>query len=196
MSKEIDNQRVAECVSRLKKGDEASFDELVAMFERPIFNLVYRMLGHYEESNDLSQEIFVKMYRAIGQFEGRSKFSTWFYSMAVNMTLNRRRKLARRKAELYILDAPEQEDGTGGRLDLPDRQPGPDERTAHKELRAAVEREIATLPDDFATAVVMRDMHDLSYGEIAEALQCSVGTVKSRISRGRALLRERLKGIV
>ena len=192
MSDKIDDKVVREYVARLQDGDDSAFEPLMEVFQRPIFNLVYRMINHYEEAADLSQEIFVKMYRSINQYQGRAKFSTWFYSIAVNMSLNRRRKLASRKREVYTLDAGGDDEAPDAR-DAADSTPGPDARATHHEIRERVELAIAGLPNEFRAVVGMRDIQGMSYDEISEAAACNIGTVKSRLSRGRGILREQLR---
>lgn len=195
MSDKIDDEVVRGYVARLQEGDDTAFEPLVEVFQRPIFNLVYRMINHYEEAADLSQEIFVKMYRSVGQYQGRSKFSTWFYSIAVNMSLNRRRKLATRKREVYTLDAAGDDEAADAR-DASDTGPGPDVKAGHHEIRERVEAAVAGLPDEFRDVVAMRDIQGMTYDEISEAADCNIGTVKSRLSRGRSLLRDQLKDLL
>ncbi|MDA0323573.1 MAG: sigma-70 family RNA polymerase sigma factor [Verrucomicrobia bacterium] len=195
MSNTIDDKIVREYVARLQEGDDSAFEPLMELFQRPIFNLVYRMINHYEEAADLSQEIFIKMYKSIDQYQGRAKFSTWFFSVAVNMSLNRRRKLASRKREVYSLDAAGDDEAPDAR-DAADSRPGPDARARHHEIRERVELAIAGLPVEFRGVVAMRDIQGMSYEEISKAAGCGVGTVKSRLSRGRGILREQLKDLL
>lgn len=194
MSNTVDHVRVAELVSQFKDGEEAAFDELVLIFQKPVFNLAYRMLSSYEEAADATQETFVKVYRSINKFRGEARFATWLYAVASNMCRNRRRKLVRRKVELQILDAGDDEHNPG--MEAVDPGFGPRDRVAHGEIADAVNDALGEIPEDFAAAVVMKDIQGLSYEDIAEAMKCSMGTVKSRIARGRGMVRERLKGVI
>mgnify|MGYP001216944738 FL=1 len=194
MSNAIDHVRVAELVSLFKGGDEAAFDELVKTFQRPVFNLAYRMLSSYEEAGDATQETFVKVYRSIDKFRGEARFATWLYAVASNMCRNQRRKLVRRKVELQVLDIGNGEDERG--MDPVDPGFGPRDRAQHGDIAEAVNKALRDIPDDFATAVVMKDIQGLSYEDISEAMACSMGTVKSRIARGRGMVRDRLRGLL
>jgi RNA polymerase sigma-70 factor (ECF subfamily) len=172
-------------------GDAQAFDELVRRFSRPIFNLAYRMAGNHEEAEDLAQEIFVKLHRSVGQFRWRSRFSTWLYAVAANTCRSGLRRLRRiAEAEVVRLDA----DGEEGARPPEPAAPGdlPGQALAKRELRQEVEDAIAELPEEFRLAVILRDLQGFEYEEIAEALQCSMGTVKSRLSRGRQRVKERL----
>lgn len=188
----MEEQEVNALLQRLRKGQTEAFSDIVRGFQQAIFNLAYRMLGNVDEASDISQDIFVKAYRSIGQFEARAKFSTWLYAIAVNMCLNQRRKLARHGRELQILDAP-RDDGDGAEFQPADPGPDPREQASRGDVRTAVAGCLREIPAEFAAAVIMKDVQDRSYEEIAAALECSLGTVKSRLSRGRALVRDMLK---
>jgi RNA polymerase sigma-70 factor (ECF subfamily) len=185
-----------ELVRRFQGGEEAAFDDLMRRFQRQMYNLAYRMLDNGEEANDLTQEIFIKVYRSIAKFRGESSFSTWLHAVALNLCRNRRRQLRRlSEFEAVSLDNPGhgETDGLPMQMAAPDTPP--DKMLERTEIRHLVERTVAGLPEDFAAVVVMRDIQDMSYEEIAAALDCSMGTVKSRLSRGRLMVAEKLKRI-
>lgn len=178
-------------VARLVARDETAFNQLVVTYERRVFALVYRMLGRRDEAEDLSQEVFVQVFKAIDQFRGESKLSTWIYRIAVNLCKNRTKYLARRHAnEQDDLDA------MVGHVPLTAAQgaavgdmPRPDELVEGMQLEEIVRRSIARIEPDFREVLVLRDVEDMSYEEIAAITGLPDGTVKSRIHRARAQLK-------
>lgn len=178
-------------VARLVARDETAFNHLVVTYERRVFALVYRMLGRRDEAEDLSQEVFVQVFKAIDQFRGESKLSTWVYRIAVNLCKNRTKYLARRHAnEQDDLDAMD------GRLPLTAAKGAsvgdiarPDELVEGMQLEDIVRRSIARIDPDFREVLVLRDVEDMSYEEIAAITGLPDGTVKSRIHRARAQLK-------
>jgi RNA polymerase sigma-70 factor (ECF subfamily) len=186
---------VGELVARCRAGDDAAFDDLVRRFQGTVFGVAYRILNHYEEATDAAQEVFVKVFRNLGAFRGESQFSTWLYAVTANTCRSRLRRVRRaRSVEGRSLDdgAP---DGEGGGFEPVAPGASPAELLARREIRERVEAGIAALPADFSAVMVMRDIEGLSYEEIAEAMSCSLGTVKSRLSRARNMVKENLKSI-
>ncbi len=183
---------VDDLVRRAQKGDADAFDELVRVFSGPMYNLAYRMAGNAADAGDLTQEIFVKLYRAIGKFGWRSKFSTWLYRLAANTCYSGLRKIRRvASAEVVRLDDDRADDVRS--RDTPDPGDLPSRRLERRELRHQIEGAIAVLPEDFREVIVLRDLQGLTYEEIAESIGCSVGTVKSRLARARTRVKERLR---
>lgn len=181
----------AQFIARLVARDEAAFNELVLTYERRVFALVYRMLGRRDEAEDIAQEVFVQVFKAIDTFRGDAKLSTWIYRIAVNLCKNRTKYLSRRHAG-------EQDDLDG----LVERVPfssakgvtaadvsRPDELVEGMQLELVVKRAIAELDPDFREVLVLRDVEDLAYEEIAAITGLPDGTVKSRIHRARAQLK-------
>ncbi len=163
-------------------GDSEAFDEIYRAYEEMVFNLALRLSGDRERAADLSQEIFLRVYRHLGQFRGRSSLKTWIYRVAVNHC---RSRLARRRPP----SRPGADDEE--RLArLADPRRGPEERAMAGDEARRVERALAGLPRPFREAVVLRDLEGLAYDEIAEILGVRPGTVRSRIARGRGMLRE------
>ncbi len=185
-----------ELAQRFRQGDQRAFDELVKCYQARIFNLAYRMLNQREEAADLTQEIFIKLHRSLDRFRGESSFTTWLYAIAFNMGRNKLRSFRRRPARNAIsIDAPlETEDGAVT-PELADPGRSPREQVERDEVRRELEGCLAELPPEFAAALVLRDLQQLSYEEIAAALRCSLGTVKSRIARGRLMVMEKLKKV-
>lgn len=192
-------------VKRLQARDETAFNELVLLYERRVFALVFRMLHRREEAEDLAQEVFVQVFKAIDQFRGDSKLSTWIYRIAVNLCKNRTKYLARRHA-----GAEDDVDAMADRAPLSSAKGisvgdvgRPDELVEGMQLEVVVKRAILQIDTDFRQVLILRDVEDMSYEEIAAVTGLAEGTVKSRIHRARAQLRtlveralgEKLKGI-
>jgi RNA polymerase sigma-70 factor (ECF subfamily) len=182
--------REAALVQRCAAGDEAAFAELVAEHQRMVVQLAINLLGDRDEALDLSQDVFIRVFRTIGQFRGQSALRTWIYRIAINQARNRHRFWRRRRrADQVSLDAHVAEHGEfrcGAEL-------GPDRILAQKELAERLSHALDELPFDQRTVIVLREVDGLSYDEIAFSLGVAVGTVKSRLTRARQTLRAGLK---
>ena len=192
-----DTATVDAILTRIKNGDDQAFDELVTLFHRPIFNLAYRMLNNnYEDANDAAQDIFIRVHKSLDKFRGDSKFSTWLYTLASNVCRNRIRKNVRiRSHESQSLDAT-YEDSDTARDTAVDPGTSAAEQSEAGDIRQTVETVIATLPEEFREVIVMRDLQHMSYDEIANATDTSMGTVKSRLSRARKLAKDKLQRVL
>ena len=188
----IDHKVVAGLVRQFKEGKKSAFDDLVRLFQKPIFNLAFRMVNNYEAAQDVTQEVFMKVFRSLSQFKGESLFSTWLYAIAVN-TCRNQRQAAQRKSFIEVRGGEFAESGQGGKDLMVDPAPGPDTYVERNDTRQAIQNVIAGLSEEFATVIILRDIQDMSYEQIAEVLGCSLGTVKSRISRARWMVREQLE---
>ena len=179
-------------IARLVARDERAFNELVRAYERRVFALVLRMIGNRAEAEDLAQEVFVQVFKAIGSFRGDSKLSTWIYRIAVNLCKNRTKYLRVRHAgEEEELEAVAERVPLGeARRANVGQVERPDEMIAGKQVEQIVQRAILELEPDFRECLVLRDVEELSYDEIGEITGLPAGTVKSRIHRARAMLRE------
>jgi RNA polymerase sigma-70 factor (ECF subfamily) len=173
----------AACVRRLQRGDAGAFETLVRRHEKTIFNLLYRMLGDYDDAAETSQEVFLSAYRAIGQFRGEANFSTWLYRIALNHATTRRKNTSLRQKRLVPLDHTEIVD---------EGHPGPAESLETKELRESVQRALNDLQPEDAAVILLRDMQDIPYEDVARVLNIPIGTVKSRLHRARQALKARL----
>jgi RNA polymerase sigma-70 factor, ECF subfamily len=182
--------REAALIQRCASGDESAFAELVAEHQRMVVQLAFNLLGDRDEALDLSQDVFISVFRTIGQFRGQSALRTWIYRIAVNQARNRHRFWRRRRrADQISLDAHVEAHGDfqcGAEV-------GPDRILAQKELAARLQDALDALPFDQRTAVVLREIDGLSYEEIAFSLGVAVGTVKSRLTRARQTLRADLQ---
>ena len=178
-----------EVVQELQAGSAEAFDALIHRFHAPVFRLLCQMLGNSADAADTTQEVFLKAFRGIRGFRRGSSLKTWLYRIAIREALNRRRWWRRHQSRESSYD------GTGlscGEPLIASDEPSPYDRCAAREAREAVHRALAQLPQVFRSAVVLRDIEGLSYEEVAEILDLSIGTVKSRILRGRRALRELL----
>ncbi|TGD74657.1 RNA polymerase sigma factor RpoE [Mangrovimicrobium sediminis] len=175
---ETDQQLVA----RVKKGDSRAFDLLVLKYQHKIFGLISRYVHDADEVQDVAQEAFIKAYRALPKFRGDSQFYTWLYRIAVNTAKNHLVSRSRRPPGTDV-EASDAENYEGGAA-LRDIE-SPEQALYGEELRAVVESAISNLPDELKTAVTLREFDGLSYEDIADIMDCPVGTVRSRIFRAR-----------
>lgn len=180
-------------VDRVQQGDKAAFDILVLKYQHKIVKLVMRYVRDAEEAQDVAQEAFLKAYRALPSFRGDSAFYTWLYRIAINTAKNylvaqRRRPL---DYELDLQDPDQYE--LHGRLKDADT---PERVLLSDEIRGAITKAIDGLPDDLRTAIILRELDGMSYEEIAQTMECPVGTVRSRIFRAREAIDKRLKPLL
>ena len=179
-----------ELVDRVRQGDLDAFNQIVAAYEDRIYNLCLRMLGSPQAAEDAAQDTFMTAYRNAGKLRG-ANVRAWLFRIASNTCIDEVRKRQRRP--LVSLDRPSSDDDARP-VEVPDEDPGPEKRTLQSELHDAVQKALLDLPGDQRLAVTLCDLEGFQYEEIADAMGISVGTVKSRISRGRARLREAIRG--
>lgn len=181
-------------VEELKAGSEEAFAYLVAVYQHPVFNLVSHVVEDGTEAADVLQEVFVKVFRGIRQFHGESSLKTWIYRIAVHEASNHRRGWLRRHwREAFSLDA-SRPDSDRVLARSAERPETPFQALEHAERQELVRRALGSLARPYRHVVVLREIEELSYGEIAEILAISQGTVKSRLIRGRELLKRKLTG--
>lgn len=181
-------------IDRLVARDERAFNELVRSYEGRIVRLLTRMVGNEEEAKDLAQDVFVQVFKAIGSFRGDSKFSTWLYRIAVNLCKNRVKYLrVRHTNEQDELDSVAEGSFASGRPAGGGGLGRPDEQMAGKQVERIVQLAIQELEPSFRECLVLRDVEELSYEEIEQITGLPAGTVKSRIHRARATLREKVE---
>lgn len=185
----------ATLIAELKAGSEAAYTWLVGEFHQPVYSLVYRILTDPADAADTTQEVFLKVFRGMKHFHGESSLKTWIYRIAIHEASNRRRWWFRHKSketsmELQETTSAERPVFSAYEAALVDRHKSPFENAADDELRERIEVELRKVPEPYRTAIVLRDIEELSYEEIAEITRVSLGTVKSRITRGRDALRK------
>jgi RNA polymerase sigma-70 factor (ECF subfamily) len=180
-------------VEALREGSEQAYEELIARFQQPVYTLALRLLDDQSEACDVVQEVFLKVFRNIGSFRGQSTLKTWIYRITVNEAHNARRWFFRHRRREVELDTDPEENRNWKEI-IPDRSRSPFDVTLDREQHVMIEAALEKINPIFREAVVLRDIADLAYEEIAEVLGVSLGTVKSRILRGREALREELAG--
>lgn len=176
-----------------RAGDESAFAELVGRYRNQITSYIYRMTNDYDGAVDLAQETFVRVYRAADRYQTSYAFSTYIYRIATNLAISELRKRKRRRLVSLTGFFQGAEGAPPREFNPPDLNPLQDAALVDAERRAAVARAIGTLPEKYRAPLVLRDVEGKSYAEIAAILEASEGTVKSRISRARGLLRDKLK---
>jgi RNA polymerase sigma factor (sigma-70 family) len=173
---------IEQCLS----GDQVAWDTIVRQHWRKVFNVAYKFVGKHDEAEDLTQDIFLKIFKALNTFDRRANFQTWIISISRNLCIDHYRSVRKERQTI------------AREVDTTDLQPASRERTPyalaeHRDLRVQLKQALETLPSTLRTAVVLRDLQELSYQEIADQLQLPEGTVKSRINRGRLELARQLK---
>jgi RNA polymerase sigma-70 factor (ECF subfamily) len=190
----------AAIVADLKAGSEEAYAWLIGEFQRPVYGLVYRMVSDPADAADTTQDVFLKVFRGMKSFHGESSLKTWIYRIALHEAANRKRWWFRHKAQETSIE-PVEADGLGNgdlmqnaamRNALTDQHDSPFDNVAHREVQKRVDAELRQVAEPYRTALILRDLEEMSYEETAELLQISLGTVKSRITRGRQALKQRL----
>ena len=186
----------AALVRALQAGSEEAFALLIAQYSQPLYSLIARSLTDPADAADITQEVFIKVFRSIGSFHGESSLRTWLYRIALHQAANQRRWWSRHKRQELTIDAPtghedaEGEDSLSLASLLTDHAGSAVDRLVAGELKARVEDALRKLPEAFRTVVILREMEGFAYDEIAAVVGVPAGTVKSRLTRGRAALKE------
>ncbi|HET8825866.1 MAG TPA: sigma-70 family RNA polymerase sigma factor [Terriglobales bacterium] len=187
-------------IAELKAGSEDAYAWLVGEFHQPVYSVIYRILTDPADAADTTQEVFLKVFRGMKYFHGESSLKTWIYRIAIHEASNRRRWWFRHKSKETSVEpgeaTSEYSPVAAENTAFVDKRKSPFDNVADHELKARVEEELRKVAEPYRTAVVLRDIEELSYEEIAEITQVSLGTVKSRITRGRDALRKRLSEYV
>jgi RNA polymerase sigma-70 factor, ECF subfamily len=186
----------ATIVADLKAGSETAYAWLIGEFQRPVYGLVYRMVSDPSDAADTTQDVFLKVFRGMKHFHGESSLKTWIYRIALHEAANRKRWWFRHKAHETSIEPASSDSASNGdeamQSALTDHHDSPFDNVAHHEVQQRVDAELRKVAEPYRTALILRDLEDMSYEEIAEILQISLGTVKSRITRGRQALKQRL----
>ncbi|HLK33335.1 MAG TPA: sigma-70 family RNA polymerase sigma factor [Terriglobales bacterium] len=181
-------------VAELKAGSEEAYAWLIGQYHQPIYSLVYRIVNEPTDAADTVQEVFLKVFRGMKNFNGQSSLKTWIYRIAVHEASNHRRWWFRHKGRETSVELPERNEPAPHELrqELVDTRESPFDNLMHEEVRAKVEQELRHVPEPYRTTLILRDLEEMSYEEIAEITQTNLGTVKSRLTRGREALKQRL----
>ncbi len=186
----------AALVADLKAGSEDAFAQLIAHYHQPLYSLIARSVQDPADAADITQDVFIKVFRNIRSFHGDSSLRTWLYRIALHEASNQRRWWSRHKRQEVTIDSPSHSDDGEETFTLADMledgHGSPFDHAAQQELRLRVESALRQVPEAFRTVVILRELEGLAYEEIAEILNCNLGTVKSRLTRGRAALKSLL----
>ena len=178
-------------IEKCKQGDRRAYDTLIRNYEKRVYNLAYRLSGHYDEANDISVDAFIRVFQALRLFRGDANFSTWLFRIVTNVYLDRRKR-TRNKQHLSLEEYIELEENSVARQ-VEDPAPSPALRAEERERHDMMQSAINSLPDYQRVMIVLYHTEGLSYEEIAEVLALPIGTVKSRLNRARLTLREKLE---
>jgi len=185
----INNEK--DLIEKAKSGDIEAFEQLIISCEKKVFNIAYRMIGNYDDANELAQEVFIKAFRSIKNFKGDSLFSTWIYKITANVCLDELRK--RKNKNIVSLDQDIELNDGDVKRQISDNAPSPDMEVESKEIKTIVNESIQQLPDDYKSVIILRDIQGFSYDEISKIVNCPEGTVKSRLNRARQALKKILQ---
>lgn len=179
-------------IQQVKKGDQSAFEEIVSFYQNKVFQICYRMLGNSHEAEDAAQETFVRAYMNIHSFDEKRKFSTWLYRIATNLSIDRIRK---KKPDCFLDAEIKGSDGLTMYSQMSTDQRLPEEEVESMELQDYIQKQILSLPPKYRSVIVLRYIDELSLQEISEVLDMPIGTVKTRIHRGREALRKKLRDL-
>lgn len=177
-------------IKKAKEGDVDAYEELVKIYYKTVFNIALRMFSNNEDASDITQEVFIKIYKSIGAFEGKSSLKTWIYRITTNLCLDEFR--SRKNMKVVSFDEQIEHNNDRYNIEFKIESTTPESNLLKKEVKEALNRAIMELPKDLRIALILRDVQNLSYEEISSFLKCPQGTVKSRINRARQLLRKKL----
>lgn len=182
----------ANLIEQCQQGNVQAFDELMARYETRVYNLAYRLLGNAEDASDIAQETFLRVYRAMSRFRGHSTLHTWIHRIVVNLCLDEIKK--KKRQPCLVQEAAFDEESAESLIErIPDETADPEAWALSQERQLIVRQAIASLPPHHRSVLVLFDLEGLTYQEIAEVLQISVGTVKSRLNRARLALKEKME---
>jgi RNA polymerase sigma-70 factor (ECF subfamily) len=173
-----------------KKGDIEAFEMLMEKYQKKVFNIALRLLGNHDDASEVTQEVFIRIYKSIGSFKGESQISTWIYRIATNVCLDELRK--RKRKWVMSLDEEYHKENGDYIIQVEDNKPTPDVIMEQKTIKNAVNNAIDKLSEKYKLIIILRDLQGFSYEEISDMIKTPVGTVKSRINRARLQLKELL----
>ena len=180
-------------IERCRASDESAFNEVVSRYKAQVYNYIYRMTGSSDDAEDLTQEVFIRMYTSIDSFRSQSSLSTWLFRIASNLCIDRFRR-SKTRAAAFSLDEPIQGNDSESGHEIPDSTYEPQRLLENTEMAEQIQLSLAQLPEKLRAAVILHDVEGLPYDEIAQIVGCPLGTVKSRLFNARMQLREKLSG--
>ena len=187
-------------VDRCRRNDAAAFDEVVGRYKNKVYNYIYRMVGNSDDAEDLTQEVFVRMYTSLDTFRRQASLHTWLFRIAGNLCIDHFRRGKKSRGAAYSLDEPVRGTGDGGEgaagHEVPDARYEPHRLLEQQEMGEQIQQALGQLPDKLRTVLILHDIEDLPYEEISQVVGCPLGTVKSRLFHARLQLRQRLSGYV
>lgn len=181
-----------ELIKKSQNGNVESFEELISNYQKKVFNIAFGMMHNQDDAYDISQEVFIRVFKSIKKFKGQSSFSTWLYRITTNACLDELRKRKNNKNIISIDQEIQLEEGEVFRQ-IEDNGPTPELIVERNELKEIVRDAISQLSNEHKEVIILRDIHGFSYDDIAEIIKCPQGTVKSRINRARSMLKDILK---
>jgi RNA polymerase sigma-70 factor (ECF subfamily) len=176
-------------IDECKRGDIEAFEQLIFKYQKKVFNITYRFLGDYNLAEDVSQEIFIRVFKSIKDFKGESSFYTWLYRITINQCMDMQNKNKKHFVQ-YLDSAAQNDEGEEFVIQVPSDRDLPEVEYQKKELRINVEKALMMLTQEQRAIIILRDIQGFSYEEISDILNCPVGTVKSRINRARDALKK------
>lgn len=180
-------------IERCRASDESAFNEVVSRYKAKVYNYIYRMTGSSDDAEDLTQEVFIRMYTSIDSFRSQSSLSTWLFRIASNLCIDRFRR-SKTRTTAFSLDEPIQGNDSESGHEIPDSTYEPQRLLENTEMAEQIQLSLAQLPEKLRAAVILHDVEGLPYEEIAQIVGCPLGTVKSRLFNARMQLREKLSG--
>ena len=187
-------------VDRCRRNDAAAFDEVVGRYKNKVYNYIYRMVGNSDDAEDLTQEVFVRMYTSLDSFRRQASLHTWLFRIASNLCIDHFRRGKKGRGAAYSLDEPVRGAGDGGEgaagHEVADARYEPHRLLEQQEMGEQIQQALGQLPDKLRTVLILHDIEDLPYEEIAQVVGCPLGTVKSRLFHARLQLRQRLSGYI
>ena len=187
-------------VDRCRRNDAAAFEEVVGRYKNKVYNYIYRMVGNSDDAEDLTQEVFVRMYTSLDSFRRQASLHTWLFRIASNLCIDHFRRSKKMRANAYSLDEPIKDAGDGGEAggghEVADAKYEPHRLMEQQEMAEQIQQALGQLPEKLRTVLVLHDIEDLPYEEIAQVVGCPLGTVKSRLFHARQQLRQRLSGYI
>ena len=180
----------SELIKKAKKGDIAAFEELVRLHEKKVYTIAYKYMGNYEDAGDITQETFIKAYQVIETFRGEASFGTWVYRIAANKALDELRK--RKKFQITSLEEEIELEAGSVSKEIAAEDATPEEYYLQQETGQYLQQLLNEMREEYKVVIIMREVEGRTYEEMAKALDCSLGTVKSRLSRARNHLKEKI----